>query len=744
MRSPKKTALPSLLACAFLAAAFLPVGADTVIAPGGETVRSQELVFCETDASGQIIGVRVIDTMGLNKGAGALEIRERYLFAGKEPSRVAGVSGFKKPALEGDQLVWKGLDSGERGINAVADFQFSKAMVEEARQRIPLDVEYRYYLDSKRVSGPEEIRGKSGHFRLEATFTNTSRERRNVKYTDPETGETVTSAMDVYLPLVIQPYDWKFDNQHFFNLRADPTAVVVPLPDVYQPGWSIPLFPPATEASQTIWVEADVKDFRMPVLTLVIAFVFPETNQADPLETFGPGLEQLIDGVKQLDEGLKEAVAGLGSAATPDTLIYGISKVYDGLLKLASQTEGLGYAKSNIDSAMLPGVNQLYGGTDLVLGGLSGAKQGIAQLKSGINQVIAGLRSGDPENPGIKEGMQQIVAALNAPFVSPEDTGLIAALQFIRSQIGPASDPDTLLGQVNALIANLTQPIPPGPEVGPLGSLWYYVHNAPLFGGSISPVSVAHLEALLTGIADQLTDKLPELELLYESLGDGTDPDTIIGGLFYMSAVLTSMINGIGDAATPDTIIFGLSQILMGMAQLEAGIGSVSEPNSLIGGVTQIKYGLSGAPVGQLGIKEGLQQLSSGLGEAIAGLGSAGTPDTLLYGASQIEQGMGTLKSGLEKATSEGTEVMIAGLDGSITTIRMTQAELEAIRQRAAEFDAFLGKPEKGESEVRFIYQTAAVYDYMEGGSWVTALILSVVIALGLTALGIFAFRRLT
>ena len=329
------------------------------------------------------------------------------------------------------------------------------------------------------------------------------------------------------------------------------------------------------------------------------------------------------------------------------------------------------------------------------------------------------------------------MAALNAPF--PD--GIIAGLQYARSQIGPASDPDTLLGQIDALIANFSYDN--FPTLPPDCTMYAYVNHNAAYGGTMNIQDLTLMNGQMSALTAELTAAKPDIQLLYDSLGDGTDPDTIIGGLFYISAVLNSMINGIGDTMTAGTMLNGLSQIMMGLSQLDAGIGSAADANSLIGGVTQIKYGLSGAPIGQLGIKEGLQQLSSGLGEAIAGLGSAGTPDTLLYGASQIEQGLNQLQGGLTEATEGGTEVMIAGLDGNITTIKLTQAELEAIRQRAAEFDAFLGKPEEGESEVRFIYQTGAVYDYEEGKSWVTALILSVIIALALAALGIFAFRRL-
>ncbi len=133
------------------------------------------------------------------------------------------------------------------------------------------------------------------------------------------------------------------------------------------------------------------------------------------------------------------------------------------------------------------------------------------------------------------------------------------------------------------------------------------------------------------------------------------------------------------------------------------------------------------------------------MGEAIAGLGSADTPDTLLYGANLIEDGLTELQGGLTQATEEGTQVMITGLDGSLTTINLTNGELLAIQARAAEFDAFLGKPLEGDSMMRFIYQTPAVYSYNDGGSssHTVAIVLSIVIALILVALGLFVFRKL-
>jgi hypothetical protein len=721
---------------------FLPAGAVTTENRKAED-HSSELVVCETDAAGIIQNVRVFDTLGImeTSGGGSVDFKEEYKYAGENPEQITGFNSFAKPVVDGDYLVWKGVDTGTDS-NTVADIKFSKAMVDEAKTRIPLKVNYQYYFDGKKVEGPEAIAGKSGHFRLEATFTNVSGESTPVAYKDPTTGETLFQKTDVYLPLVIQPYDWKFDNQVFFNLQTDPMAVVIPKPDVTQPGWTIPLFPPATDAKQSIWVEADVKDFQMPALALVIAFVFPETNQANALDQLGPGLNDLYGGIQTLDAGLNTAVAGLGSAATPDTLIYGIGQIYDGLLQLSAEgigllEEGVTQMESGVNGQLIPGTYQAYYGMDTLVGGLGGAQAAVSQLQAGIDQVMLGISTGDPSNPGIKEALQAMASGIN--------TELIPGLQLMRAGIGPASTSGTLLNQLNQLIAMFSADNFPTPP--PNSTMYAYVNHNAVYGGTMNGQDTAVLNGMMSALTGQLTAALPQIQLMYNMLGDGSDPDTVIGGLFYMSSVLTYLVNNIGTAATPDTLLNGLAQIQMGLVLLGAGLGEATD------GATQIKYGLNGAPIGQDGILQGLQQVSGGLSQVNGGLaqidttaiGSASTPDTLLYGANLVQNGMVELQGGLTQATEEGTQVMITGLDGSLKTINLTNGELLAIQARAEKYNAFLGEPTDGESMMRFIYQTPAVYSYSEGNStshWV-AIILSIIIALGLVLAGALIFRKL-
>jgi len=74
----------------------------------------------------------------------------------------------------------------------------------------------------------------------------------------------------------------------------------------------------------------------------------------------------------------------------------------------------------------------------------------------------------------------------------------------------------------------------------------------------------------------------------------------------------------------------------------------------------------------------------------------------------------------------------------------MTNAELEAIAKRGEEFDSFLGRAEDAENNVRFVYQSKPTYNYTEGSStsWIVAIVLSVIIALGLAVGGILLARR--
>lgn len=790
-----------------LAASALIISLAMILPAGAQTTSSDveyfdyELVFCETDSIGNIENISLYDWIALS-GDGTVDVEEEKAF--EEDTSWQGIHGWTAPSDEGDLLLWEGLSTGDNA-NFLAASNLPEGIVEEGSMRIPLDVRYEYWLDGKKVF-PEDIVGKDGHFRMELTLTNTSKETTEVEYVDPETGELITTEVETYLPMVIVPYDWYFDNTTFFNLECDPTGLVFWMPDFYQVGWSIPLFPPATEASHTIWVEADVKNFHLPTLTLPVAFVFPETNQIDTTAIFKSGLEQLYDGIKQLDEGLQEAVAGVGDTGTSDTLLWGINQIDDGLAQMASATEGLPYAKSNLDSQLIPGVayaaanigsestpDTLLWGASQVTGGLQGIAAGIgsptaentllyamAEMQTGLNDMLTGAN----------DMVAGIGDAATANTLLNGLAQILGGLQQISASLGDRTNPATIIGGL-AGIAALNDP-------GGTGALYNEVAGSYQIAAVTLPTALASLYtnyAVPAGDADRITidtgvaTQQAYLDIAVGSNGAGDlianqiypgleSANGIIPGLeFIKSNIDTALIPGvnqvtagldnndpnnpgikqglqqivagIGSTTTADTLLYAVDQVTIGLNATLAGIGGATVPDTMLYGMTsiqnglvQLKAGLASGDPNNPGIQEGLVLISSGLGTAIAGLGSANTPDTLLYGTSQTESGLEEMKSGLEQATQEGTALMLDSLMSNLVMLNVTEAELEAIAMRGEEFDHFLGRAEGAEeNQVRFVYQTKPAYNYVEGNSWVTALILSIVIGLLLLIGGILLIR---
>ncbi len=779
-----------LIAMGLIVTLTMVIPASAQTGEGSVKVLDSEFVLCTMESTGQIEEIQVFDWLSFD-GDGTVTVREEAAY--DDVGGYQGVKGFTTPSVEDGYIVWPEINV-DGPANVIAATVLSESDVEEARTRIPLDVRFKYRFDGVPVTDLETITGKSGRFELELTLTNTSAEEMEIEYEDPETGEMVAEEVDVYLPLVVLPYDWYFDNSIFYNLECDETGIVVNMPDFYNVGWSIPLFPPATEESHTIWVKADVKNFQMPPLTLSVNFVFPETNQSDPLELLGPAALQIYDGIKQVSD-------GIGAPDTADTLLYGITQVDDGLTQLAA---GLPEAKTNLDNQLIPGVTQaaaaigspgtpdtlLYGNT-LVTGGLQdisfniGSETTDATLLFAANAVVGGLQQisanlGSPTSPGtLINGVYQVIMGLDNPSGVPQP-GILQGLQQISSNIGSTSTPGTLLEGAQ-LLANNTNP-----ASGPLyiavetvydglntgGNLTTAINNLyttylipagdpdrtnidtiyiPTYVGSLSPTvgalaGIAQIYNDVTKVDPTFTD--PGFIQALQALKAGADDmingvNQMLAGLNLVYGGLIQFQNGIGSATTPDTLLYAASAIEGGLAQVKAGIGDAAVPDTLLygtasiqNGLYQLQAGLSTGNINDPGIKEGLVLISAGIGDAVEGLGSPGTPDTLLYGTDQLEGGL--VQAG------DGASQLEEGVAFLIETLNMSEAELEAIKMRGEEFDHFLGRAEGEENEVRFVYQSNPTYNYVTGNttSWIVAIVLSIIIALALVAGGIMLARR--
>jgi len=661
-------------------------------------IKSSEAWVLETTTTGTIESARMITWFDM-KGDGTTDVTKDNTL--EEDTKWQGVHGFTAPVVEDDYLVWKNVKVDSNANVLSATEIKDEDLIEDVSMRIPLDLHYEYWFDEEgdnkdimmKVS-PEDIVGKSGHFRLDLTMTNTSDEMTAVEYEDPDTGEMIEGEVETYLPLVILPYDWYFPNDVFFDLKTDPTGVVVYVPEHYQLGWSIPLFPPATERSHTIWVEADVKNFEMPTLVLSANFVFPETNQIDTMPVFVSGFEQLYDGIKQVNEGI-----GVTDIESEETLLYGITAVKDGLEQMA---EGLPEAVENINNQMIPGVAEAVEGIgspgtpDTLRFAIDQSTLGMIEMVAGIGgpnvneTLLFGLSAASEGLLMMKQGAQDAVAGIGS--AETPDTLLYAGdqvsmgLEEIVSGIGAAAMEDTLLFGIDQLMQGMLE-MKAG--IGPAGT---------------SDTLMYAMAAIGDGLKDML-----------DGIGAADDADTMLFGLAQMAGGLNEMLAGIGSAGDPDTLLFGVDQVMTGvssgssadpgilegvqqirdgLAEVEAGTSETSELRQALGlirilapwtgpFVDQLENGIIFGTPDEPSLHQAAGLMKDGADDLIDGIGSIGTEDTLLYGLDQIRGGLEEMKFGIGHADIQdtllyaiaqvqgGLEQMKAGIGSSSTDLTL-------------------------------------------------------------------------
>jgi putative membrane protein len=430
----------------------------------------------------------------------------------------------------------------------------------------------------------------------------------------------------------------------------------------------------------------------MPTLTLPVAFVFPQTNQTDPLPQFKAGLEQLYDGVKQLN-------TGIGDPAKTDTLLYGITQIDSGLQKMASAQEGLPYAKSNIDSQMIPGVQQAAAGIgsettpDTLLYADASVKGGLEAFLTGIGNPTASntlLYAMAQMNQGLgtmKEGIGSTGASDTLMYAMDQ---MNQGLETMKEGIGSTGDIDTLLYAVaqvqaglntmllgaNTMIAGIGSAATPGTLLNGLAQVLGGIQNMSAGLGAVgqpgtiidglntmatnlNPANPAGIYAAVAGVSALLKAGGGGL---YDYVNGIPVTDPSWSGYL---ATINSMLAGYTGFLDPAA--GGIQNIYNGLAAaLPNGIianlqfAKSMMDGALIPGINQIVDGLDNLNPATPGIKQGLQQIA-------AGIGSSGAAGTLLYAMAAMQLGLQQMKQGIgDKSTSGSLLYGVTAVEGGL------------------------------------------------------------------------------
>ena len=244
-------------AAATLAAGMAVVlGAGTVMAAastGDNGLQKEETVYVNTTAGGEVTDVTVSDWLKNSGDSSNSEVKDA-----SDLQDIKNVKGDETFTQNGNDLTWStdGKDIYYQG---------------KTEKNLPVSVGIKYYMDGTEVS-PEALAGKTGHLKMEVTYTNTSKTTKTVN----------GKKTDIYSPFVMVT-GMILSTDNFSNVTVDNGKVISDGSRNVVVGFGMPGMKESLDMSSDIadevnipegfTVEADVTDCEMNS-TFTVAFLF--------------------------------------------------------------------------------------------------------------------------------------------------------------------------------------------------------------------------------------------------------------------------------------------------------------------------------------------------------------------------------------------------------------------------------------------------------------------------------------
>lgn len=489
------------------------------------------------------------------------------------------------------------------------------------------------------TTNPTEVAGASGHLRIDVTVTNRL-ERSSVSSYEDSNGIARSKETTYCLPL-LAPVKIDVDGTRFTNIEGDADIVSV---SGSTRSHTFMTFP---QPGATVTIEMDGTDIE---LDPIIVSVFPKmAGEPDFSVTDGLGeLRDGLDGLTQLSEGHYQVLDGVVQGMEESDM-SGLTGVSAGFEQLAS------------------GMDELQAGTE----GLGALTEGHIAY---INALIAGLQAQDVSQIAqIPDGLSQLTDG-----VADIKTGIDGLIQLLDGQIlfldGLAASNTTLTADADDLAA------------------------------------AASSDATLSPMADDLAAGLAAQGDMIAALRDGDDAMGLPYGLADTRSQLATISAGLGQTLGGMQTLTDGAQALYGLpdqfAQLEAALVTLRDGGTLSGT----------AMPGLVATRDGLGGITGGLGEAGSGVRTAADSlaelEDLPAMLGELQSTLLALKDGGNLAgtdlpgistTVEGLRAAADGLTEGMDAAEYGKVVIQEMKDDAAAYDTFLGKPEGATGGVRFV-----------------------------------------
>lgn len=461
------------------------MGAVPVYAAGStdtQDVYKEETVYVNADATGNSDEVTVSDWLK-NSGSVSGNLTDESIL--KEIKNVKGDETFTE---NGDQLTWN--TAGE-------DIYYQGTTDKE----LPVSVKLTYFLDGKEVK-PDELKGKSGHLKIQVQYTNNEKKTVTVDGKEEE----------VYTPFVMMT-GMILPNETFSNVTIDNGKVISDGSRNIVVGFGIPGLKDSLDLDEETTKEAEDKGVTIPEnfemeadvtdFTMSSTFTVALTDLLDDMDMDNIiDVDSLKDSLNELEDAALELVSGSG------TLADGASTLADGVSSYTAGADELnaGIQKYLGSNGELNGsVTEYVNGVGKVVKGVKDYTSGTNALANGVTSYVAGeqkIAAGAAQLSQLSKGLEQVQTAVDTLSKAADGKGeatddlVIAANQLaagtkqLQAVLG-SEEVTVLLTQVNGMVTTGNELISATESL-----------SASLQTGIATPV--ANIAAALTGMETQL------------------------------------------------------------------------------------------------------------------------------------------------------------------------------------------------------------------------------------------------
>ena len=418
------------------------MGAVPVFAAGtssdADAVYKEETVYVNADATGTIDEVTVSNWL---KNSGSVSGSLTDASTLKDIKNVKGDETFK---ASGDTLTWK-TDGEDIYYQGTTD------------QDLPVSVKLTYYLDGKEIK-PADLKGKSGHLKIQVDYTN--KEKKTVSVDGKQE--------EVYTPFVMMT-GMILPNETFSNVTIDNGKVISDGSKNIVVGFGMPgmkdslnLDESKTEdltIPESLCVEADVTDF-----TMSSTFTVALTDLLDDIDFDNiVDVDSLQDSLDELEDAALELVSGSNTLADgAGTLADGVNSYTEGADTLNDAIQkylGSNGELSGSVTEYVNGVNKVVKGVQDYTDGTNTLADGVTAYIGGEQQLAAGAAKLSQLSSGLKTvqgAINQLNAAIDGEGSATEDIQsaskqLAAGTAQLKASLG-SQEVQALLGQVENML----------------------------------------------------------------------------------------------------------------------------------------------------------------------------------------------------------------------------------------------------------------------------------------------------